>query len=34
MPGDPAFVDLLNEDYPLGHSWIEGQYKEALKVTT
>jgi three-Cys-motif partner protein len=26
------FVDLLNEDYPLGHSWIESQYKEALKA--
>jgi three-Cys-motif partner protein len=27
-----SFVDLLNEDYPLGHSWVEGQYSQALQA--
>jgi three-Cys-motif partner protein len=26
------FVDLLNKDYPLGHIWVEGQYKAALRA--
>ncbi len=25
------FVDLLNEDYPVGHSWVEGHYSQALQ---
>lgn len=27
-----SFVELLNEDYPLGHSWVEGQYSQALQA--
>jgi three-Cys-motif partner protein len=26
------FVDLLNLDYPVGHAWLEGEYKKALKA--
>jgi three-Cys-motif partner protein len=26
------FVELLNEDYPLGGSWLSGQYKDALRA--
>jgi three-Cys-motif partner protein len=26
------FVDLLNSDYPRGHSWVEGQYSKALQA--
>ena len=27
-----SFVDLLNEDYPRGHNWVESQYRSALKA--
>lgn len=27
-----TFKDLLNRDYPVGHSWLEGHYKRALKA--
>jgi three-Cys-motif partner protein len=27
-----SFLDLLNVDYPVGHSWLEGEYKKALKA--
>ena len=27
-----TFVELLNDDYPVGHSWVEPQYKKALKA--
>jgi three-Cys-motif partner protein len=27
-----SFRDLLNDDYPLGHPWLEGEYKQALKA--
>jgi len=27
-----TFVALLNDDYPVGHSWIEPDYKKALKA--
>jgi len=27
-----TFVDLLNDDYPTGHQWVEPQYKKALKA--
>jgi three-Cys-motif partner protein len=27
-----TFKDLLNRDYPVGHSWLEGEYKKALKA--
>jgi hypothetical protein len=26
------FVDLLNDDYPVGHSWVESDYKKAIKA--
>jgi three-Cys-motif partner protein len=26
-----TFVELLNDDYPAGHAWVEPQYKKALK---
>ena len=26
------FVELLNDDYPLGGSWLSGQYKDALRA--
>jgi three-Cys-motif partner protein len=26
------FVDLLNTDYPRGHSWVESQYSKALQA--
>jgi hypothetical protein len=25
-------VELLNRDYPQGHSWVEGQYSKALQA--
>lgn len=27
-----TFKELLNLDYPAGHSWLEGEYKKALKA--
>lgn len=27
-----TFKELLNIDYPVGHSWLEGEYKRALKA--
>jgi hypothetical protein len=29
-----SFIELLNLDYPAGHSWLEGEYKKALKAMT
>jgi three-Cys-motif partner protein len=27
-----TFLELLNLDYPVGHPWLEGEYKKALKA--
>ena len=27
-----TFRELMNDDYPTGHPWIEGHYKKAVKA--